>query len=136
MTVSFPRQYARTRRFTLGAPRAFQLAPDGRRLVFLRSRAGDDPQTCLWRLELSGGGADGQETVVADPQALEAADEDLPAEEQAARERRRETSGGVVGYACDRALRRAVFALSGRLYLAGLDDGSPPPRKRRRGSSP
>lgn len=128
MTVSFPRQYARTRRFTLGAPRAFQLAPDGRRLVFLRSRAGDDPQTCLWRLDLPEDATDGAETVVADPRVLEAAEEDLPAAERAARERRRETSGGVVGYACDRALRRAVFALSGRLYLAELDDGAAAPR--------
>jgi hypothetical protein len=41
---SFPRQHARTRRFTLGVPRRFSVAPDGGRVVFLRS-AGDDPVT-------------------------------------------------------------------------------------------
>ena len=38
--LSFPRQYARTQRFTLGAPRAFTVSPDGGRVVFLRSRTG------------------------------------------------------------------------------------------------
>ena len=41
-TDSFPRQQARTRRFTLGAPRSFQVSPDGCRVVFLRSKSGTD----------------------------------------------------------------------------------------------
>ena len=50
-----PRQWARTRRFTLGAPRSFTIAADGSRVLFLRSRAGDDPVTCLWSLEVASG---------------------------------------------------------------------------------
>ena len=121
-TVSFPRLYARTRRFTLGAPRAFQISPDGERVAFLRSPAGDDPQTCLWQLDLDRGA----ERIVADPRTLGGADEDLPPEERARRERLRETAGGIVAYACDRDLRRAVFPLSGRVYLADLAGGAEP----------
>ena len=43
MTESYPRLSARTRRFTLGVPRDITIAPDGSRVVFLRSRTGTDP---------------------------------------------------------------------------------------------
>ena len=62
-TDSFPRQYARTRRFTLGEPRNVVVSPDGQRVVFIRSRAGDDPVNCLWVLDLG----TGEERLVADP---------------------------------------------------------------------
>ena len=55
MTESFPRQQARTRRFSLGVPRSFMVAPDGSRVAFLRSKGGDDPVTCLWQLHLGTG---------------------------------------------------------------------------------
>src|SRR5262245_64489884 len=60
---SFPRQQARTRNFTLGAPASFQIAADGSRVVFLRSRAGDDPVACLWAIDLESG----TERLVFDP---------------------------------------------------------------------
>ena len=63
MADSFPRQKARTRNFTLGAPRSFEVAADGSRVVFLRSPAGDDPQTALWVFDM----ARGQERLVVDP---------------------------------------------------------------------
>ncbi|HEX4254223.1 MAG TPA: prolyl oligopeptidase family serine peptidase [Streptosporangiaceae bacterium] len=123
MTESFPRQQARTRRFTLGAPRSFSISPDGARIVFLRSKGGGDPVTCLWQLDV----ADGTERLIADPAALNATDEDLPPEERARRERAREQAGGVVSYAADGDLRTVVFSLSGRVFSAGLTaaDGSP-----------
>ena len=122
--LSFPRQYARTRRFTLGAPRAFRVAPDGGRVLFLRSPAGDDPQTCLWRLDVG----TGEERVVADSRALTGGDEHLPPEERARRERLRETASGVVAYACDADMRQVVFPLSGRVYLTDLaGDGTTRP---------
>jgi dipeptidyl-peptidase-4 len=51
MTESFPRLSARTRRFSLGVPRDITIAPDGSRVVFLRTRSGTDPVTCLWELD-------------------------------------------------------------------------------------
>ena len=62
-TDSFPRQHARTQRFTLGAPRNVTVAPDGARVAFLRSAGPEDPVTSLWVLDV----ASGTERVVADP---------------------------------------------------------------------
>jgi dipeptidyl-peptidase-4 len=121
MTISFPRQSARTRRFTLGAPRGFLVSSDGSRVVFLRSRHGTDPVTCLWTIEV-GDGTIGEERLVVDPHALDLpGEEDLPPEERARRERAREQAGGVTAFATDSALTMAAFALSGRLFVTGLD---------------
>ncbi|KII00603.1 peptidase S9 [Streptomonospora alba] len=119
--MSFPRQQARTRRFTLGVPRAFQISPDGRRVAFLRGRDGEDTATCLWIRDVDSA----QERVVADPRTVGTDGEDLPAEERARRERLRETGGGIVSYTVDSRFARAAFTLSGRLYTVGLDTGVP-----------
>jgi len=120
MTESFPRQEARTRRFTLGVPRAFQVSPDGARVAFLRGMGGADPVTCLWVLDVGSG----TERLVADPRTLGADEEDLPPAERARRERVREQAGGIVAYACDRAVTMAAFALSGHVFAVPLTDGS------------
>lgn len=115
-----PRQLARTRGFTLGLPRSFTVAPDGSRVVFLRSKAGDDPVTCLWVLDA----ASGVERCVFDPRTHGVEEEDeLSEAERARRERVRERSSGVTAYATDRAVRRVVFAVSGRPYVADLIEG-------------
>ena len=116
MTDSFPRLHARTRRFTLGAPRGFTVSPDGARVVFLRSRGGTDPVTCLWTLDAG----TGEERLRRRPARAVTGrrSENLPPEERARRERSREQAGGVVGYATDRPVTMAAFALSGRLYVA------------------
>ncbi|MEU3258197.1 prolyl oligopeptidase family serine peptidase [Streptomyces albidoflavus] len=125
--LSFPRQHARTQRFTLGAPRAFTVAPDGSRVVFLRSASGTERAQALWVLDLEG---EPHERPVADPAALLAgADERLSAAERARRERSREGGAGIVGYAVDEAVETAAFTLSGRLYVADLrpEGASPAP---------
>jgi dipeptidyl-peptidase-4 len=119
---TFPRQYARTRRLTLGEPRTITVSPDGARVVFLRSHHGDDPANCVWVLDV----ATGEERLVADPAMLLGNDDsnDLPPEERARRERQREYAGGIVAYATNRDVTAAAFALSGRLFLAGLVSGA------------
>ncbi|WP_055691240.1 S9 family peptidase [Streptomyces prasinus] len=120
-TDSFPRRHARTQRFTLGAPRSFTVAPDGSRVVFLRSGSGTDRANALWVLDPEGGG----ERVAADPHALlGGAEERLSAQERARRERSREGGAGIVGYATDAAVELASFALSGRLFTAELRAGT------------
>ncbi len=121
MADSFPRQKARTRNFTLGAPRSFAVAADGSRVVFLRSPAGDDPRTALWVFDL----AAERERLVADPADLVAGDagEDLSTQERARRERARETAGGIVAYATDRDAQIAAVVQSGRLFVADLLSG-------------
>lgn len=119
--VSFPRRHARTQRFTLGAPRAFTVAPDASRVVFLRSDSGTDRANSLWVLDLGDRG----ERVAADPRALlGGATEHLSPEERARRERSREGGAGIVGYATDTAVELASFALSGRLFTAELRAGT------------
>ncbi|OKI19620.1 alpha/beta fold hydrolase [Streptomyces sp. CB03911] len=118
---TFPRQYARTLRYTVGAPRSFTVAPDGSRVVFLRSRSGSDRANLLWTLDT----ATGQEQIAADPVALlGGGEEDLSPAERARRERSREGSAGIVGYALDGSGRLAAFALSGRLFVTDLTTGS------------
>src|SRR5271163_3128062 len=121
MTESFPRQEARTRRFTLGVPRAFRISPDGARVAYLRTKGGADPVTCLWVLDVDRG----QERLVADPRTVGAhrpgaGEEDLPPQERARRERVREQAGGIVAYATDQAVTVAAFALSGHVYAVPL----------------
>ncbi|MGW1993139.1 prolyl oligopeptidase family serine peptidase [Embleya sp. NPDC001921] len=119
--ITFPRQYARTQRFTQGAPRGFGIAD--RRITFLRSKAADDSTTCLWTLDP----LTGVERLVADPAVLlGGAAEDLSAEERARRERSREGAAGIVGYALDSAGDLAAFTLSGRLFAVSLATGEAP----------
>jgi dipeptidyl-peptidase-4 len=112
---SFPRLRARTQRFTLGEPRTISICAAGRRVLFLRSAAGDDARTGLWILDLP----DGAERAIVDP----AADDHLPAAERMRRERVREGASGVVSYAADDDGRVAAFALSGRLHVVEIDSG-------------
>ena len=121
--LSFPRQYARTQRFTLGLPRSFSVAGDGSRVAFLRSPGGEDPNTCLWVVDLDAADGTPKERLVADPRALLGGEEYLSGEERARRERARETAGGIVSYAADPNLRVAAFPLGGRLFVADLGSG-------------
>ena len=138
--ASFPRQSARTQRYTLGAPRDVTVSPDGRRVVFLRSSAGDDPVNSLWVMDLPSG----EERLVADPRILlglpphrsrtggstpaatDGAD-DVGEEERARRERARDGASGITAYATDAACKVVSFALNGRLFAAGLLSGSARP---------
>ncbi|MFD8825323.1 prolyl oligopeptidase family serine peptidase [Streptomyces sp. NPDC059605] len=122
--ISFPRQHARTMRFSLGAPRAFTVSPDGERVIFIRSESGTDRMARLWVLDLPKDGAP-EERMVADPVALlGGSQERLSAQERARRERSREGSSGIVGYAVDAAAELAAFALSGKVYVAELRAGT------------
>ncbi|MFE2764045.1 S9 family peptidase [Streptomyces halstedii] len=119
--LSFPRQHARTQRFTLGAPRAFTVSPDGTRVIFLRSGSGTDRTNRLHVLDTG----TGEERVAADPRALlGGSGERLSPQERARRERAREGSAGIVGYAVDAAAELAAFALSGKVYVAELRAGT------------
>ena len=117
--TAFPRQFARTRHFSLGVPRAFTISPDGERVLFLRTRGGEDRVSCLWLL------ADGQERLLVDPLALGDGPQDLPEAERARRERARELATGLVAYSADAAAATVAFALHGTLWVAGTDGTAP-----------
>lgn len=114
---TYPRQSARTLRFTAGAPRSYAIAPDGSRVLFLRSRG--DRRNLLWLFDVESG----TERVIADPDVLlGSASEALTPEEKARRERAREGAAGIVGYSTDDAVSVAAFSLSGRLFVTDFTE--------------
>ena len=121
MTDSFPRQYARTRGFNLGLPRAFTVASDGSRIVFLRSPAGDDPLAALLLYDVE----EDLERVIFDPAAAGGAEGRITDEERDRRERAGERLTGVVSYATDPLARVASFAVGEELFVADLTGSAP-----------
>ena len=119
MSDTFPRQYARTQRLTLGEPRSFTVSPDGLRVVFARSASGTDGVNALWVIDV----ATHTERCVLDPTQINHDLTALTAEEMRRRERARESASGVVTYACDNAVERAVTILGGQIVLVDLVTG-------------
>ncbi len=118
-TISLPRQLVQTRYFTAGTPSNFTISPDGRRVVFLRSRGPEEVAGCLWELDL----ASGKERLLADCETLLGGDEHVPEQERVRRERSRQKGSGVVDYSTDRAVTVAAFALSGDIWKVELASG-------------
>jgi dipeptidyl-peptidase-4 len=117
---TFLRMQTRTQRFTLGTPKEIRITPDGTSVLFLRSLSGTDARHGLWRLDV----ASGQETLLVDPVGLLGdRNEELSADERAARERTRTQAGGVVAYTTDDDYRVAAFSLSGKLFVVDLGSG-------------
>ena len=120
MSDSFPRQYARTQRLSLGEPRSFTLSPDGSRVVFIRSHSGSDSVNTLWGLDTT----TGVERELLDPRTLNTDLSELTAAELRQRERAREGASGVTSYACNRDITRAVTVLGGSVVLIDLISGN------------
>lgn len=118
---AFLEQYLLTHRFQLGVPTSFTVSPDGGRVLFLRSQSGIDQVSCLWQLFT----ATGEEELIADPARLlpQPRDGDASAMDAWMRERTRERSRGITGYATDEAVTRAVFSVRGRISVTLLDTG-------------
>ena len=139
MSDTFPRQYARTQRFTLGEPRnvtvsrrrtASRLPAQPR-----RRRPGELPVDPVDRRRR-------RRRLVADPVALLASadadiDAELPAEERARRERMREGAGGITAFATDRTTHgRRVHARRSAVRRRPAQRGGPRAARRRPGVRP
>lgn len=111
--LSFPRHSAKTLRFTLGAPRTFTLAPDGQRLIYVRSASGTDRIGRLYQYDIR---TDNEELLVDPLNLLIDGEEQLSPQERARRERTREAAGGITSYSSDKKCEFIAFVLSGRLY--------------------
>ena len=116
---TFPRQYARTQRLSLGEPRSFTVSPDGSRVIFIRSHSGSDAVNTLWSLDT----ATGVERELLDPRTLNTDLSELTAAELRQRERAREGASGVTSYACNRDVTLAVTVLGGSVVLIDLLSG-------------
>ena len=113
----------------LSGPRLLkvQLAPDGRRITYLRAAADDRDRFDLWQYEADSGRA----SLLLDARNLSPAPALLTPEEQARRERQRIASlHGIVDYALAADGRRLLVPLSGELYLYDFD--APPAAQLRR----
>ena len=119
MSDTFPRQYARTQRLSLGEPRSFTVSPDGSRVIFIRSHSGSDAVNTLWSLDT----ATGVERELLDPRTLNTDLSELTAAELRQRERAREGASGVTSYACNRDVTLAVTVLGGSVVLIDLISG-------------
>ena len=97
---------------------------DGSRALFLRSDGPEDTVTSLWMSVIDENG-NASEMLLADPRTLlaDADAEDVPAEEQARRERAREGGSGIVGYSTDASGNRVTFTINGQLFLTDIAAG-------------
>ena len=118
---SFPRQHARTQRFSLGVPRSFNVAGDGTEVLFLRSSGPEDPINALWTINT----LTGVERVIADPQKLvDHGKGELSAAERSRRERARESASGITTYSVNSSGSAVTFALMGEIFVADVHTGA------------
>jgi dipeptidyl-peptidase-4 len=119
MPDDFPRLLSRTQNFRLGRPARFTISPDGRRVLFLRSRGGEDPVRLLWSLELS----TGEERLLAggDKQSAPSA------QERTRRERARDRSSGISDYTADHSVRMVAYTVAEELNVLRVDSGEVTP---------
>jgi dipeptidyl-peptidase-4 len=115
--MSFPRLYSRTQAFRLGRPVRFTITPDGRRVLFLRSRGGEDPMRLLWSFEVGSG----EEQLLVDPVTLSDDGSAPSAQERIRRERARDRSSGIADYSADEDVRHVVFTVQEKLNVLRLD---------------
>jgi dipeptidyl-peptidase-4 len=110
---AFLEQFASTYRFGAGTPRGFQITPDGKAVLFLRSGPRSVVQD-LYEFDV----ASGKERVLLTADAiLKGAEESLSAEEKARRERMRMSSRGIASYSLSKDGGTILVPLSGKLYL-------------------
>src|SRR4051812_10280300 len=94
LDTTYLRDHAQTRGFMLGRPVRPKITPDGKTVLFLRARP-RQAKMSLYELDV----AKKETREVLTPEAvLKGAEEDLPPEEKARRERQRVTVGGFTTY--------------------------------------
>ncbi|AXG76771.1 prolyl oligopeptidase family serine peptidase [Streptomyces paludis] len=114
--AAFPRQFARTRRFSLGVPQRFTVSPDGERVLFTRSVSGTDARILLWVYEngaerlLAGGDGDRAGAKTGAGAGIG-------------------SGSGIGSYATDRHARVAAYTRDGALWTVETVGGDTTPRR-------
>lgn len=112
VSEDFPRLFAKTRGFKLGAPHDIRPTEDGKHVFFLRAKA-EDARQSLYEVDLTRN----QEVEVLSPETLLGDKaENLTKEERARRERMRITTSGLTSYEATKDGNDVVAVLSGRLF--------------------
>ncbi|MBG01551.1 MAG: S9 family peptidase [Acidimicrobiaceae bacterium] len=116
---TFPQQHARTRRFTVGSPRSFVIAPITHSISYLQSSSRSDPSNKLWIHDPESQTS----TVLADPDHLKVLGEqyEISEEERTRRERVREVGSGIVAFSCSAESSIITFTSEGTLYTVNAE---------------
>src|SRR5262245_21633823 len=109
----FLEQYAATLGFRLGQPSHIQVSPNGDAVLFLRSGPRSFIQD-LWEFDVA---TRRERVLLTAEQVLRGANEKLPQEERARRERQRVATRGIVDYSLSEDGRRILVPLMGRLFV-------------------
>ncbi len=117
--MTFLRNYAATRGFRLGTPKLVTPTPDGKSVLFLRSKA-RDPKQSLWETDVASGGT--RELLA--PEAVMKGPETLSPEEKARRERLRITASGFTSFELSEDGAQVLLTLSGRLFVLARTTGA------------
>ena len=112
VSEDFPRLFAKTRGFKLGAPRDIRPTEDGKHVFFLRATAQDARQS-LYEVDLT---QDKEVEVLSPETLLGDKTESLTKEERARRERMRITTSGFTSYEATKDGSDVIAVLSGRLF--------------------
>jgi dipeptidyl-peptidase 4 len=105
-------------------PQNPRFTPDGEYVCYLRLAPGDRERQELWRVRL----ADGSHHVWVDGRRLvtrQSGEQEPTAAEKAERERRRQFSGGISGYAFSPDGGRLLLIQEGAGFIVDLPDGAP-----------
>ncbi len=105
--------YAATGGFRSGRPAGFELTPDGKEVLFLRSGPRDSVRN-LYALDLESGE---EREVLTAAQLLRGTEEELSDEERALRERLRLTARGITSFQLSDDGERILVPLSGKLFV-------------------
>ncbi|MGH7328010.1 MAG: DPP IV N-terminal domain-containing protein, partial [Polyangiaceae bacterium] len=112
VSEDFPRLFAKTRGFKLGAPHDIRPTEDGKHVFFLRAEK-EDPRQSLFEIDLT---KDAEVLVLSPETLLGDKAENLTKEERARRERMRVTTSGFTSYEATKDGNDVVAVLSGKLY--------------------
>src|SRR5438876_4156054 len=111
--LQFLKDLAETRSWRLGRPTAVRVAPDGGRVLFLRSPP-RKPENRLYSFDVKT--AEVSELITPE-EVLKGGEEQLSAEERARRERMRVTMRGFTSYDLSEDGAQVLVTLSGRAYV-------------------
>jgi dipeptidyl-peptidase-4 len=117
-SITFFRDLAETRNYTLGRPVSPRPTPDGSAVIFLRGGP-RDPVLRLYELDVASGG---ERELITPAQILGGAEEVLSPEEKAHRERTRNSLRGFTDFDLSKDGSRLLVTLSGRLYVVSRAD--------------
>lgn len=110
---TFARDYAETRGFSRGRPNAIHVTPDGSTVLYLESgpRSG---KLGLYAFDVASGKAS---ELITPAEVLGGKQETVSVEEQARRERMRQTEQGFTDYALSKDGNRVLLPLSGKIWV-------------------